>query len=167
MLRTTTTIMHLLLTFTKDHLSNAATISWQIGWPYWRGTTVVVPPLCNPFVWRPLWSYYINWFQSILCVLLDLYFNTTCNRTLHFIPGICGLKVEGPINVLIMLMGSWKCHLIWLVVLKCSIVTQNQTLHILRSYNQGSLKINGCKIEGTYLCNTAKNDFFSVCQSIC
>ncbi len=32
--------MHLILPLTKGHLSNMTTISWQIGWPYKRGTTV-------------------------------------------------------------------------------------------------------------------------------
>ncbi len=33
--------MHLLLPIAKGHLSNVATISWQIGWPYSRGTAVL------------------------------------------------------------------------------------------------------------------------------
>ena len=34
--------MHLLLPLAKGHLSNVTTISWQIGWPYQRGSTVLV-----------------------------------------------------------------------------------------------------------------------------
>ncbi len=34
--------MHLLLPLTKGHFYNVASICWQIGRPYWRGTTVHV-----------------------------------------------------------------------------------------------------------------------------
>ncbi len=37
--------MHLILPLAKRHLSNVATISWQIGRPYLRGTTA--PVLCR------------------------------------------------------------------------------------------------------------------------
>ncbi len=41
--------MYLLFPLTKGHLSNLATVSWQIGWPYNRGTSVLVPVfLYNP-----------------------------------------------------------------------------------------------------------------------
>ncbi len=46
--------MYLLLPLTKGHLSNVATISWQIGWPYYREkeTTVYAGPSITLTTWK-------------------------------------------------------------------------------------------------------------------
>ena len=44
--------IHLLFPLAKGHLSNMATISWQIGWPYYMGTTVAMCMCVPGFLWH-------------------------------------------------------------------------------------------------------------------